>query len=130
MGFNVTDPCPQSVQGYILDVIDYFIGKCWSFSFCTKAEAYGAAKALIPKMENANRTPELIEVYQSDHGGEVIASTEFRAWLDEQGISCRTAPMWTPTYNSAVEQQIQTKNNSTKTFLKQHALPRENNEIM
>ena len=105
LGFDVTGPYPKSVEGFCwcLDVIDYFTGKSWSFPLRTKAEAYGAAKALILKMENADRPPEGIEIYQSDHGGEVIMSTEFRAFLDERGIFWRTAPRRTPNYHGIVE---------------------------
>ena len=69
MGFDVTGPYLKSAEGFCwcLDVVDYFTGKSWSLPLSTKAEAYGAAKALILKMENADRPPEGIEIYQSDH---------------------------------------------------------------
>ena len=108
---------------WCLDVIDYFTGKSWSFPLRTKAEAYGAAKALILKMENADRPPEGIEIYQSDHGGEMIMSTELRAFLDERGIFWRTAPRRTPNYNGVVERHIQSKNNMMRTFIQQSGLP-------
>ena len=113
MGFNVTGPYPKSAEGFCwcLDVIDYFTGKSWSFPLWTKAEAYGAVKALILKMENADRPPEGIEIYQSDHGVKVIMSTEFRAFLDERGIFWRTAPRRNPSYNGVVKRHIQSKTN-------------------
>ena len=81
LGFDVTGPYPKSAEGfaYCLDVICYYSGKNWSIPIWLKAEAYGAAKSLLTKMQNADRPPEGLEIYNSDHGGDVIMSNEFKS---------------------------------------------------
>ena len=75
-----------------MDVICYYSGKNWSIPIRLKAEACGSAKALLTKMHNADQPPEGVEIYNSDHGGDVIMSNEFKAWLDDRGIFWRSAP--------------------------------------
>ena len=64
LGFDVTGPYPKSAEGfaYCLDVICYYSGKNWSIPIRLKAEAYGAAKSLLTKMQNADRPPEGVEI--------------------------------------------------------------------
>ena len=85
----MTGPYSKSVDGYVycLDVVCYYSGKNWSIPIKLKAEAYGSAKALLTKMENANRPLEGVEIYNSDYGGDVIMSNEFKSWLDDKGIN-------------------------------------------
>ena len=58
LGFDVTGPYPKSAEGYAycLDVICYYSGYNWSIAIPIKlkAEAYGAAKSLLMKMNNAD----------------------------------------------------------------------------
>ena len=68
---------------WCLEVVCYCTGKCWSNPLRSKAESYGAARALITKMENADHPPEGIEIHNSDHVGEVIASKDFKEWLGQ-----------------------------------------------
>ena len=59
-------------------------------------------------MENADCPPEGVEIHNSDHGGEVIASKDFQQWLGQRGIFWRSAPRITPNYNGVVERNIYT----------------------
>ena len=58
-------------------------------------------------MEDAESALTAVEVYVSDHGGEIIMSTDFQSFLGEKVIFWQTAPHATPNYNGLVERSIQ-----------------------
>lgn len=122
-----TDICgpisPTSASGkrYIINFIDDYSRKCWTYLLTEKSEAFKFFKEF--KAEAERELGQLLVCLRSDRGGE-YSSKEFDENCREHGIKRQLTTAYTPQQNGIAERKNRSVMNMTRCMLLERSVPR------
>jgi len=115
------NPVSASGKRYILNFIDDFSRKCWTYLLSEKSEAFQAFKEF--KAETERESGQKVVCLRSDRGGE-YNSKEFEEYCKEFGIKRQLTAAYTPQQNGVAERKNRSVMNMTRCMLMEMFVPR------
>ncbi|CAA7040777.1 unnamed protein product [Microthlaspi erraticum] len=114
-------PISESGKRYILNFIDDFSRKCWTYLLSEKSEALAVFKEFKAAVER--ELGEKLVCLRTDRGGE-YNSKAFEAFCKETGIKRQLTAAYTPQQNGIAERKNRSVMNMTRCMLLEKSVPR------
>jgi len=115
------NPASTSGKRYILNFIDDFSRKCWTYLLSEKSETFQFFKEF--KAEVERESGKKLVCLRSDRGGE-YNSREFDEYCKEFGIKRQLTAAYTPQQNGIAERKNRSVMNMTRCMLMEMSVPR------
>lgn len=114
-------PISESGKRYIINFIDDYSRKCWTYFLTEKSEAFKTFKEFKAAAER--ETGHLLAYLRSDRGGE-YNSREFDEYCRDSGIKRQLTAAYTPQQNGVAERKNRTVMNMTRCMMLEMNVPR------
>lgn len=114
-------PASESGKRYILNFIDDYSRKCWTYFLAEKSEAFQFFKEFKAEVERELGEP--LVMLRTDMGGE-YNSNAFQEYCKEQGIKRQLTAAYTPQQNGVAERKNRSVMNMTRCMLMGMGVPR------
>lgn len=107
-------PASEGGKRYIINFIDDYSRKCWTYFLTEKSEAFNKFKEF--RMEAERETGELLVCLRTDRGGEYNSRT-FQDYCTEHGIKRQLTTAYTPQQNGVAERKNRSVLNMTRCMM-------------
>ncbi|CAA7016056.1 unnamed protein product [Microthlaspi erraticum] len=114
-------PISESGKRYIINFIDDFSRKCWTFLLTEKSEAFQVFKEFKAAAER--ESGQQLVCLRTDRGGE-YSSKAFEEFCRENGIKRQLTAAYTPQQNGVAEMKNRSVMNMTRCMLLEMSVPR------
>ena len=114
-------PTSESGKRYIINFIDDYSRKCWSYFLTEKSEAFTTFKEFKAGVER--ELGQALVCLRTDRGGE-FNSKEFEEYCKANGIKRQLTAAYTPQQNGTAERKNRSVMNMTRCMLLERSVPR------